>query len=86
MSIVPETYFSAPIRGAQRALGGSPDSISLMAIAQLQAAYDVLAANAEHLCYGPSFQISASRRIAFGFAPVINLSIAPCTDIPEARR
>lgn len=76
MSIVPATYFSEPIRRAQRLIGASPDSISAIAVAQLQAAYDVLAVDAENLQSGPSFQISASTQAPFGIAPAIDLSIA----------
>lgn len=76
MSIVPATYFSEPIRRAQRLIGASPDSISLMALAQLRAAYDVLAADSERVQNGPSFQVSASTQAPFGIAPAIDLSIA----------
>ncbi len=76
MSIVPAPYFSEAIRCAQRAIGHSPDSNSLIAITQSPAAYDVLAAAAEHLQNGPNFQISATTQASFGFAAAIDLLIA----------
>jgi hypothetical protein len=76
MSIVPAAYFSEAIRCAQRGIGNSPDNISLIAVAQLRAAYEVLAADAEYLQSGPSFEIPAAKLAPLGYAPVIDLSIA----------
>jgi len=77
MSIVPATYFSTAIRHAQHMLGDSGDGISLVALAQLRTAYEVLAANAEALQSGPVFQIGACDQPPFGYAPVIDLSRLP---------
>jgi hypothetical protein len=77
MSIVPATYFSTAIRRAQQVLGGSADSISLAAMAQLRTAYEVLAADAEALQSGPVFQTSGFDQQPFGYAPAIDLSRLP---------
>jgi hypothetical protein len=76
MSIVPATYFSDHIRRAQCEIGNATDSISLAAVAQLQAAYDLLAADAETLRNGPAFQIASSNQAPFGYALAIDFSLA----------
>jgi len=76
MSIVPATYFSDHIRRAQREIGNATDSISLAAVAQLQAAYDLLAVEAESLRSGPAFQIASANPAPFGYALAIDFSLA----------
>lgn len=56
-------------------IGASADSISLAASAQLQAAYRLLAADAEQLHTGPVFQIPSSTQAPFGLASEIDFSL-----------
>jgi hypothetical protein len=70
MSIIPDAYYSRRMEESRLAMLNASDPGSRLAHLQLEAAYRILAQEAQPLPFSPSFQHGAKSRPAYGVASV----------------
>jgi hypothetical protein len=80
MTAIPETYFSRRMRESQLAMLTASDAGSRLAHSQLEAAYRILAQEAEPLPHSPSFGHGVARTPAYRVASVTTADREPNED------